>query len=92
MEITSSLLGTRDMLEMEMVSIEYILPSVRSCYMAIQKYPSYPSSFDGIKILEGWHSKLSAMKVADALEAEEIKQLKFDLGNVYDNFSQIVQN
>ena len=90
MEITSRLLSSRDLLEMGMTSIEYIAPSIRECYLSIQKYPDYNENFDGIKIMQGWNNKLFAMKATDELSEEDIKQLKFDLGNVFEDFSRIV--
>lgn len=91
MEITRCLMGARDMLEMNMASTEYIMPAVRDCFMSMQRYPSLPASFEGMKTLENWYKKVSTMKVADTLTEEEIKQLKYDLGNIFDAFSAIVQ-
>ena len=90
MEITSRLLGARDMLEMNMISAEYVMPSIRDCYSSMQRYPSYPPSFEGMKLLETWHKKLSTMKATDALTEDEVKQLKFDLGKIYDEFGTII--
>lgn len=84
------MLGARDMLEMNMVSTEYLMPSIRDCFTSMQRYPSLPPTFEGMKILEGWFKKLSAMKATDSLTEEEIKQLKYDLGNIFDAFSNIV--
>ena len=92
MQITSRLLGTKDMLELNMASTDYIVPAVRDCYQAMQKYPKLPKDFEGIKTLENWNKKLSTLKATDNLSEDEIKQLKFDLGNVYDAFSVIVQD
>ena len=90
MEITSRLLSSRDLLEMGMTSIEYIAPSIKDCYLSIQKYPEYTATFDGIKIMQGWNNKLFEMKVTDELREEDIKQIKFDLGKVFKDFSRIV--
>ncbi len=92
MEITRSLMSTKDMLELEMISMDYLIPAIRDCYTNMQRYPALPASFEGLRTLEGWHKKLSGMKVSDTLAPEEVKQLKFDLGNIFDAFSALIQN
>jgi hypothetical protein len=92
MTITSRLLSTKDVLELNMASTEYIVPAVRDCYLAMQKYTKLPKDFEGLKILENWNKRLSTLKATDTLPEDEMKQLKFDLGTVYDAFSVIVQD
>ncbi len=91
MEITSRLLSARDQLEMNMVSTEYLMPTIRDCYMSMQRYPSLPPTFDGMRTLETWYKKLSGMKVTETLTEEELRQLKFDLAKTFDEFGAIVQ-
>jgi len=91
MEITGILLSTRDMLEMNMTAIDYLVPTLRTCYTALKKYPSFPSDFDGVVKMEKWYNKISELKVTDQLNENDIKQLKFDISDVYDKFSLIIQ-
>eukprot|EP00831_Metopus_contortus_P012011 TRINITY_DN1481_c0_g1_i5.p1 TRINITY_DN1481_c0_g1~~TRINITY_DN1481_c0_g1_i5.p1 ORF type:complete len:163 (+),score=32.85 TRINITY_DN1481_c0_g1_i5:296-784(+) len=92
MDITRCLLSTKDMLELGMVSIEYLAPSIRDCFIAMQKYPTLPSSYDGLSILERWNLKLSGMKAADQLCEDDVKQIKYDLANIFDSFGMLVQS
>jgi len=91
MEITGILLSTRDMLEMNMSSIDYLVPNLRTCYTALKKYPSFPPNFDGTVKMERWYNKVSELKVTDQLSEDDIKQLKFDISDVYEKFSLIIQ-
>ena len=90
MRITSSLMNTRDLIEMNMVAMENLAPAVRECYTSMQKYPKYPVNFKGVLKLEQWNGKLSEMKAIDKLTEDELKQLKFDIDNTYDEFSILI--
>eukprot|EP00826_Nyctotherus_ovalis_P007292 TRINITY_DN1180_c0_g1_i15.p1 TRINITY_DN1180_c0_g1~~TRINITY_DN1180_c0_g1_i15.p1 ORF type:complete len:152 (-),score=29.88 TRINITY_DN1180_c0_g1_i15:17-472(-) len=90
MKITSNLLGTRDLIEMNMLAMENLVPAIRECYTSMQKYPTYPSNFKGISTLDRWNKKLSEMKAIDSLTEDEVKQLKFDIDNIYDEFSNVI--
>ncbi len=92
MEITRCLMSTKDMLELEMVTMDYLIPAVRDCYTNMQRYPALPASFEGLRVLEGWCKRLSTMKVTDSLSPDEVKQLKFDIGSTLDAFSALIQN
>jgi ESCRT-I complex subunit VPS28 len=92
MEITKALLGTKDLLEIGVKTVEDLTPPLRDCLVALQKYPSSQSSFQGVKNLEAWYKRVSSMKASESLTDEDIRQLKFDLNNTYESFVEYVQH
>lgn len=58
--------------------------------MSLHNYPNLPVNFQGTGIIKKWIDILSQKSATDDLQENEIRQLKFDIDNVYNEFKVVL--
>ncbi len=71
-------------------SCDQVFPAIKDIKMALGNYPNLPSNYTGTAIIDKWANVFEGKKASDELEEEEIRQLKFDLENVMNEFNEVV--
>ena len=58
--------------------------------MALGNYPNLPADFHGITILKKWIDFFHTKQATDELTEPELRQLKFDIENIMNQFNENV--
>lgn len=70
--------------------MEEIVPPVRDLHTALLNYPQLPADYKGLELVSKWVSILGTKKAVDTLSDDEVRQLKFDLEQGFQNFNDVV--
>lgn len=79
-DITTKFITPIDVLELGMTSIDEIAPPIRDVYQALNNYPNMPATYTGLATIGKWVKILDTKKATDNLNPEEVRSLKYDLG------------
>jgi ESCRT-I complex subunit VPS28 len=66
------------------------LPYIRDIQVALNNYPNLPSDFQGTSIIKKWVDLLHGKQATDELTEQELRQVKFDIENVMNQFNENV--
>lgn len=75
-----------DSLRLNMVAVDQIHPLLSDMIESMSRVTSLRGDFDGIQRLREWRSILDGMKASDELNEEQVRQLLFDLDQIYNKF------
>ncbi len=75
---------------MGFTSVDQIAPYVRDIQIALGNYPNLPQTFKGTPIIEKWMTILHGKNASDELIDSELRQLKFDVEGVMNNFNDFL--
>ena len=89
-DITSKIISAIDCLAMNYTSVDQIAPYIRDILVALETYPNLPSNFQGIVIIKKWIDMFHSKQASDELSESELRQLKFDIENVMNQFNENV--
>ena len=71
---------------MNMAAVDQIHPLLSDLMEALNRVLSLPPDFEGKTKIKNWLVILNKMKASDELDADQIRQLLFDLENAHNAF------
>ena len=83
---TQSFITANNALQLEMRSVDKLIPILQDLVSNIGKVPGVPSSYLGCKSMQDWLIRLSRMNLYDELSPEQAQQLEFDIDQAYRGF------
>ena len=63
---------------------------MRDIQFAINSYPNLPATFEGPAIIKKWIDFFVGKQATDQLSEGEIRQMKFDIENIMNQFNEKV--
>ena len=63
---------------------------MRAVHQDLTVYPNLPPEYRGLQLMQKWVSLMDSKKATDALSEEEVRELKYDLQQAYDQFRTLV--
>jgi len=85
-ETTEAIITALDGLELGNSAVDEVQPLVRDVMDSLTKVPHLPAAFPGLGTMREWLEVLNAMRAAEAVDEERVRQLVFDLKSVYSAF------
>ena len=89
-EITSKIISAIDCIALNINQVDALLPYIRDIQVALNNYPNLPSDFQGTTIIKKWVDLLHSRQATDELSEQELRQVKFDIENVMNQFNENV--
>lgn len=83
---TQSFITANNALQLEMRSVDKLIPILQDVVSNLGKVPGVPASYSGGKSMQDWLIRLSKMNVYDELNPEQAQQLEFDIDQAYRGF------
>jgi ESCRT-I complex subunit VPS28 len=83
---TQSFITANNALQLEMRSVDKLIPILQDVVSNLGKVPGVPASYQGGKSMQDWLLRLSRMNVYDELSPEQAQQLEFDIDQAYRGF------
>lgn len=85
-QIVSLFITVMDKLRLDMKAVDEVEPEVRELMETMSRMGSLPAEYDGKEKINNWLKTMSAMRAADELSEEQIRQLLYDLDSAYNSF------
>ena len=92
MNITQKMIGSLDLLELNICEVDQVAPAIIDIQAALNAYPNLPSNNECKVKINRWVEMLKQKNAADRLNDDEIRQLKYDLDSSFMSFKQILDN
>jgi len=89
-EITTKCITANDVLELGMNSVDDVAPRIRDVHQALSKYPALPSSYSGLTQINKWIKFFEQKTAIYCMNPDEVRELKYDLGQALQQFNDIV--
>eukprot|EP00347_Sterkiella_histriomuscorum_P010777 403374957 len=89
-DITTKIISALDVVAMGITSVDQLTPYIRDIQMSLNNYPNLPQNFAGTGVIKKWIDILALKAATDELQENEIRQLKFDIDNVYNEFKVVL--
>ncbi|CDW90936.1 vacuolar protein sorting-associated protein 28 homolog [Stylonychia lemnae] len=89
-DITTKIISALDIVSMGIQSVDQLTPYIRDIQTALGNYPNLPPQFGGTSIIKKWIDTLSTKQATDDLNENEIRQLKFDIDSVMNQFNDLL--
>ncbi|KAF9970834.1 hypothetical protein BGZ73_006393 [Actinomortierella ambigua] len=80
-DAASSYITLIDTIKLGMLAVDAVHPRLADLIQSLNDVPALPADFEGRAKLVEWLIKLNGMKASDELDADERRQLEFDLEN-----------
>eukprot|EP00020_Sapocribrum_chincoteaguense_P000121 CAMPEP_0170749838 /NCGR_PEP_ID=MMETSP0437-20130122/10610_1 /TAXON_ID=0 /ORGANISM="Sexangularia sp." /LENGTH=163 /DNA_ID=CAMNT_0011088791 /DNA_START=114 /DNA_END=605 /DNA_ORIENTATION=+ len=87
-EVTQFFITAMDAVKLDMRSVDALHPLLTDLVEALGRLTSMPVEWDGKRRLQGWLSRMHAMKASDELDEDEARQVLFDLESAYTAFTK----
>jgi ESCRT-I complex subunit VPS28 len=87
-EVTQYFITAMDAVKLDMRSVDALHPLLTDLVEALGRLTSMPVEWDGKRRLQGWLSRMHAMKASDELDEDEARQILFDLESAYTAFTK----
>lgn len=91
-ETVQSYITVVDVLKLGMAAVDQIHPLLAELMQSLNNVRSLPADFEGRAKVREWLIKLNSMKASEELNAEEKRQLEFDLESNYTAFRGWLDN
>lgn len=91
-DITSKLISAMDIVTMGISSVDQLAPYIRDIQTAFNNYPNLPHNFEGITMVKKWIEFFANKTATDELSEAELRQLKFDIETIMNQFNQFLRN
>ncbi len=85
------MISALDVVAMGMSSVDQLAPYIRDIQIAFQNYPNLPHGFEGLTLIKKWVDFFSNKSATDDLNENEIRQLKFDIESMMNQFNQFLK-
>ena len=92
MNITQKMIGSLDLLELNICEVDQVAPAIIDIQAALNAYPNLHSNNECKVKINRWVEMLKQKNAADRLNDDEIRQLKYDLDSSFMSFKQILDN
>mmetsp|Transcript_10966 Transcript_10966/g.45680 ORF Transcript_10966/g.45680 Transcript_10966/m.45680 type:complete len:137 (+) Transcript_10966:513-923(+) len=83
-------IGAMDTLKLNMFAKDQLAPCLSDLLLSIYKVPQLPAEFIGKTSLQVWRDRLERMRASDELNADESRQLLYDIELSYNQFMQLL--
>jgi len=83
-------IGAMDTLKLNMFAKDQLAPCLSDLLLSIYKVPQLPAEFIGKTSLQIWRDRLERMRASDELNADESRQLLYDIELSYNQFMQLL--
>lgn len=85
-ETVQAFITTMDALKLGQRAVDEIQPLIAELMAALAKVKSLTTDFEGLVKMKLWLTKLNALRAADEMEENDIRQLLFDVESSYSAF------
>lgn len=85
------MISALDVVSMGMSSVDQLAPYIRDIQIAFQNYPNLPKQFEGLGLIKKWVDFFGNKSATDDLNENEIRQLKFDIESMMNQFNQFLK-
>ena len=75
-----------DLLEINIIDIDHVLPAVKEIQSSLNSYPNLPANHESIVKINKWVDLLKQKNFDDQLSEDEVRGLKFDLDSAFSSF------
>jgi ESCRT-I complex subunit VPS28 len=89
-DITTKIISALDIVSMGIASVDQLTPYVRDILTALNNYPNLPATFSGTQTIRKQIDILAQKQATDDLSENELRQLKFDIENVMNQFNELL--
>ncbi|KAJ1524689.1 Vacuolar protein-sorting-associated protein 28 [Nowakowskiella sp. JEL0078] len=90
-EVTQFFITLMDALKLNMIDVDQIHPQLSDLLQSLNKVNTLPNDMEGKKKIKEWLVTLNQMKAFDALDAEQVRQLEFDISRANDEFYRLLK-
>jgi len=91
-DITSLFITLEDHIQLNMASVEELLPDLKALVQSLNRLSSLPESYEGKRITAQWLTTLKGMNISDDLADDQKRQLSFDLQAAFDEFRDFIES
>lgn len=84
--VTQSFITANNALQLELRSVDRLIPILQDVVSNLGKVPGVPSSYLGNGKMQEWLVRLSRMNAYDELSPEQAQQMDFDIDQAYRGF------
>ncbi|KAJ3124456.1 Vacuolar protein-sorting-associated protein 28 [Nowakowskiella sp. JEL0407] len=90
-EVTQYFITLMDALKLNMIDMDQIHPQLSDLLVSLNKVTTLPADMEGKKKIKEWLVTLNQMKASDALSADQVRQLEFDMSRANDEFYRLLK-
>mmetsp|Transcript_12825 Transcript_12825/g.22114 ORF Transcript_12825/g.22114 Transcript_12825/m.22114 type:complete len:246 (+) Transcript_12825:77-814(+) len=91
-EATQHFITAMDSLKLNMSAVDQLFPLLNDLLESMNKIPRLGPDFDGKLKVKAWLQQLHAMKASDTLDADQCRQLSFELETSYNAFHRCLKS
>ncbi|KAI8816405.1 vacuolar protein sorting-associated [Fimicolochytrium jonesii] len=85
-ETVQSFITLMDSLKLNYVAVDQIHPQLSDLIQSLNKVPSLPKDYEGKGKIRDWLITLNKMKASEEIDADQVRQLLFDLESALTEF------
>ena len=79
-----------DQLELGYKAVDDVTPSLKELVDELSIFPNIKSDSELIQTLKKWLEKMKGMQASDELDDDDLRQIKHDINQSFDNFKNVL--